>query len=301
MSSEYMPDEYRGKMYHYTSFNGMKSILFADKDIITLWASRFDCLNDISEGSIAEIIFREVCSDLYEEYEINEKLYSIFMSTEKVYELKLESGENNTTIIHPECDRYITSFSKNNDSLTMWNYYSKGNKYEGFNIGMSASRLNEILIENFIDFSIQTKIYPIIYKKREQKSLIRAFLLKIKELYKDEHEELIRFIILNQLDNWALIFKSEYFQHEEEVRVVIDIEKDSKRNQDVNIKYRYNCGYLIPYFELNLNKISLTSVTIGPLQCDDNQKEIQKNILLDMLQKGDYKALVHCSKVPVRF
>ena len=40
-------------IFHYTSPAGFESILFGNKSHIELWASRYDCLNDASEGTVA--------------------------------------------------------------------------------------------------------------------------------------------------------------------------------------------------------------------------------------------------------
>ncbi len=72
----YMPDEYNGKIFHYTSPNGFNSILFDDKkEKVTLWASRYDCLNDMSEGTIASHIYKEVCKKLLESKKITKEQY----------------------------------------------------------------------------------------------------------------------------------------------------------------------------------------------------------------------------------
>ena len=51
MDAHYMPSEYDGDMFHYTSPQGFQSILFGDRFDTVLWASRYDCLNDASEGT----------------------------------------------------------------------------------------------------------------------------------------------------------------------------------------------------------------------------------------------------------
>ena len=50
--ASYMPSEYGRDIYHYTSPVGFMSILFGNPNNAMLWASRYDCLNDMSEGSV---------------------------------------------------------------------------------------------------------------------------------------------------------------------------------------------------------------------------------------------------------
>ena len=74
-----------------------------------------------------------------------------------------------------------SSFSKNKDSLAMWNYYSKGNKYEGFNIGVYPNGIKESLKQLLGDKEAEFHIYPVIYSRSEQKRLIEKMLIEISE------------------------------------------------------------------------------------------------------------------------
>ena len=73
------------------------------------------------------------------------------------------------------------------------------------------------------------------------------------------------------------------------------------QKRPLDIKYRNAHGYIIPYIELKIAKETLISVSTGPLQCDDNQKEVQKNILSILLQEKGYAAVAEYSKIPVRY
>lgn len=310
LENTYMPNEYWAPIFHYTSPSGMTSILFDDSEKITLWASRFDCLNDISEGTIAEQVFLEVCQELHDDNQISDELYALISKVAPARTILVHTTSNHTTrVTRAECDRFITSFSKNPDSLAMWNYYSKGSKYEGFNLGFEPSFVMGSLNHSFCDKEIVTHIYPVIYRKEEQKALIRPLILKLHELYQqgygESHETSIRYVVSNQLTDWKLIFKREYFQHEEEVRIITDVAKRTKDCVPLEpataIKYRHNCGYFIPYIELKLDKECLTDVNIGPLQCDVTQKENQKVVLEEMLSAHGYSAIENYSKIPVRY
>ena len=154
MKTNYMPLEYDGDMFHYTSSNGFQSILFGDKFDAVLWASRYDCLNDVSEGTIAEEILKEVSNDMYKSKEISEELYKLFSSIKTSRTIPLyREVDGDLKFTRSECNRYICSFSKNKDSLAMWNYYSKGSKYEGFNIGFDSVDLKATLNKKFSDFT----------------------------------------------------------------------------------------------------------------------------------------------------
>lgn len=180
----------------------------------------------------------------------------------------------------------------------MWNYYSKGNRFEGFNVGFETINLKDWLEKIFGDIEAVPHMYPVIYNRVEQKQLIGKMLLKLKELYKKERETQIRYIISDRLLDWSLIFKRECFQHEEEVRIIIDI---AKRETKIPVKYRMNAGYLVPYIEMYLDKECVSSVSFGPLQMDDKQKTQQVKVMEEMLKSKDYCVNINYSDIPVRY
>lgn len=69
---------YEGEIFHYTSLKNINSILQLNDDKITLWASRFDCLNDISEGTLVKEAYREACDELKENGQISNEMYNLF-------------------------------------------------------------------------------------------------------------------------------------------------------------------------------------------------------------------------------
>lgn len=299
MDAKYLPDEYIGDVFHYTSPQGFQSILFQDPSSVTLWASRFDCLNDVSEGTIAEEILKEVCDDLLTDGKIDEYLYDLFSKVKppRTALLHYNNGDS-LKITRPEYDRYVCSFSKNKDSLSMWNYYSKGNRYEGFNIGFYSNVLKSSLETFFDNFEAVPYIFPVIYDKSEQKKLTEKMLLKLKELYQKDREPQIRYIISNRLLDWSLIFKKECFKHEEEVRIIVHL---AKRETKIPVKYRMNAGYIVPYIELSIDKDCVSEVVFGPLQMDETQKTHQVKVMEELLESKEYSALINYSEIPVRF
>lgn len=304
--SDLMYSEYDEEIFHYTSPGGFESILFSDKDNITLWASRYDCLNDASEGTIAQKIYEEVCEELRSNNQITEIMYNVIATVVPARTVLFMHDEGDKVkMTREEYDRFVCSFSKNKDALAMWNYYSKGSKYEGYNVGISALEVKDSLAKSFDNKKVSVHICPVIYEKEEQKRIIRKLLLKLQGLYKKEHENSIRYVVSNKLLEWSLTFKSEYFQHEEEVRIIVDVAKKTEngiiQKRPLDLKYRNAHGYMIPYIELRFKKEALISISAGPLQCDDNQKEVQKDIMKTLLHENGYCAMAECSKIPVRY
>lgn len=128
--------------------------------------------------------------------------------------------------------------------------------------------------------------------------MIKDLLIRLRDYYDKEQETSIRYIISNKLTDWLLVFKSEYFQHEEEVRVVVDV---AKREDRIPVKYRINAGYVVPYIELKLDKDVVSYADFGPLQCDETMKKHQVEVMEEMLERGGYTSIVEYSKIPVRY
>lgn len=247
---KFMPAQYQGKLYHYTSPSGLISILFNDPKAMTLWASRYDTQNDASEGELAAKIYKKVCAKIGNTGNIN------LESIKPTRTLLMRSQVNGRTkMTRPECESYICCFSKNADLLPMWNYYAKGNAYEGYSIELDTEKLSHSLTQNSLGIEVSSNIFPVIYDELEQENLVESFVRTILSKYSPEHDTSVRYAISNQLAMWQLLFKSKYFEHENEVRVIINVAKPtSTKEAPLAVKYRSKGMYIIPYVEMKLDK-----------------------------------------------
>lgn len=293
---------YSGTIFHYTSLKNIDSILFNDDNTVVLWASRFDCLNDISEGKVIEKMYSHTCKKLLDEKLISDETYKLFSSVtpsrNESFIIQQVTGE-----IKPErleCDIYIISFSKSYDLLSMWNYYSKGNMYEGMNIGFFSEALKESIPKNLSSGKIKCEVCSVIYEQSEQEKIIRDFLMEINhKKHLAESESSIRAIISMKLTSWKMLFKDSHFKHEEEVRVILKIPK--KYKSEFNIKYRNHAGLIIPFIPIKVKNTAVSQVTLGPIIGDEAQKQLQKNILHEMLTANHYTVNEEISSIPVRY
>lgn len=293
---------YSGTIFHYTALKNINSILFNDDNKVVLWASRFDCLNDISEGKVIEKMYSHTCEKLLAEKLIPDETYKLFSSVtpsrNEIFIIPQGTGK-----IKPErleCDIYIISFSKSYDLLSMWNYYSKGNMYEGMNIGFSSEILKESIPENLPSGKIKCEVCSVIYDQSEQEKIIRDFLMEINQKkHLAECESSIRATISMKLTSWKMLFKDSHFKHEEEVRVILKIPK--KYKSEFNIKYRNYAGLIIPYIPIKVKNTAVSQVTLGPIVGDEAQKQLQKNILHEMLITNNYQVNEELSSIPVRY
>ena len=150
----------------------------------------------------------------------------------------------------------------------------------------------------FADKHINVHMSPIIYKKEDQKNLIKKTVLELNELYRGVDDAEFIDILSNRLFKWKLLFKSEKFEHEKEVRIIVDVAKSKK---DIHVKYRTYKGYIIPYIVLNMPKRVVASVRLGPLFLDQEERKQQIQILQQLLRSEDYDALAQASEIKIRY
>lgn len=298
---KFIPAFEEGNLFHYTSPEGMNSILFSNKNEIELFASRCDCVNDTSEGKYIIDVYDDAITELYKENQITDRqLYNIKSIMPSDKELIRTYVENEcVSVAERKCNNYLCCFSTNGDSLAMWNYYSKNLKYQGYNIKLLYVEAMESLRKYFSGISI--KWYKVIYDCEEQKKLIKDFILEILKYFDNISISSIKSVISSQLAEWGRCFKHPCFSHEKEVRVVISIPQDEE-HELLPVEYRQKDMFIIPFIRLRFSKESLSSVTISPLYCTEGEKEQQIKILQERLKRNKYENCdVNTSQIPIRY
>lgn len=289
---------YDGEIFHYTSLRNMSSILLDKPNKISLWASQFDCLNDMSEGTVVDGCYQSVCTRLHQKSIISDELYSLFSTAKASPNETFIVTENGKSKVHRgEYTTYIASFSKSNDLLPMWNYYSKGDMFEGINLGITLA--DSVFTSFLSDVKGSVSICPVIYSRSKQEQIIQDFLLELAQKYSSKYKDIIRGLISMKLTSLKMIFKKECFEHEQEVRIIVNI--PNKYSNILPVKYRTTAGYIVPYIELEIDKQALTSITLGPFRGTDLQKKKQIEILHKMLVSNGYKVLESSTNIPVRY
>lgn len=299
--NDYVKQFIGGEIFHYTSPESFDKIMFSGENDtkIKLYASRYDCVNDTSEGKYVIDVYNSVVKDLYDA--ISEDKYMTIKNLLPTNHslIRKYKDEECVHVSEKMCDMYICCFSKDGDSLPMWNYYSKDSKYQGYNIGIDGIEAIENLHKYRSDVNI--KWYEVIYDIKTQKEIIKTFLLEILEYYLPERKSTIQYVISSKLTEWSMIFKKSYFTHENEVRVVIYIPK-KEGCKHFPVKYRQKGMFKIPYIVFELEKECLTSVGISPLYCTEGEKEQQISILKEQLYSNRYDFFdVIPSEIPIRY
>jgi hypothetical protein len=300
MGRKYMNEFTGGEIFHYTSPASFEKILFSKAEV-ELFASRYDCVNDTQEGKYIINIYGDVVEELHKaEKKISDEAYRTIRSILPGNEMlipKYKGGEC-VRARNEKCDMYICCFSTDGDSLPMWNYYSKNDKYQGYSIGIEGQPAIDSL-NSFLS-GANVKWYEVVYDEQEQKDLIKNFLSELLEYYTPARKPSIQETIACQLNEWSMIFKNPCFEHEKEVRMVLYLPKD-KEHEHYTIEYRQKDMFMIPFTRFHLSKDCVTSVRISPLYCTDGEKEQQIKILKERLNKEGYITEVIPSQIPIRY
>ncbi len=244
-------------LYHYTSSNGLYGIIEKQE----LHCSHINFLNDPTEGSYFDELLNSIISQSSELQNIHDTLFN--RSYQERYGDALEI--------------YIASFSESQDSLPMWNYYSKGN---GYNIEISVDDLINLNQNEGLAIECVKMIYDEQTQKKELVEFIeshKSTASKMERIYKTlskvtsekEYDEIsyeqnqLDQVYNDALDSFKIKFKHPAFKDEKEVRLVIT----ENGFFDGFKKFRLTGnGTIVPYFPLALDlKSCVVSITSHPL------------------------------------
>lgn len=248
-------------LYHYTTGQGLSGILEKSE----LHCSHVNFMNDPSEESY----FVNVIKSVIDASETAKKIYTGLFAQSYIDSASSPYG------------KFIASFSKNKDSLSMWNYYAQGN---GYNLGVDIDKIIESN-ENNTDISI--KKLELLYDRKLQEQKILDCLLSFQddfELHSSLEESRQHAIQVHNEDKYyeatadqvyietslsstivelGLSFKHQAYEREEEVRLIISSKNWNKNINDFKVSGN---GVFIQYLPLGFNiETCLKSITIHPL------------------------------------
>ena len=292
------------RIFHYTSPNGLLGIL-KDGGKAKLFFTQYDSLNDKSERVHAEEWIRKVCRECLQKKKITQEFFDIVqkcLEPQKVL-VTYPSSQNPEWVSHKMlmCDTYLCCFSKNSDSLSMWNYYSKSNRYEGYNIGFYIEKEVRDWMQGY-----RLAMVKVIYDDLEKIELIKNLVIPICEKfekYKQKGEKYDWLIaeLQSGIDDIILAFKNRHFAHEEEIRLILRMPVDCRENGHDNIserKYRESKGNIVPYVEYTFKEDKVYEIHIAPLL----ESEMTQQNIYDLLKQRGYPHVhVFPSEIPIRF
>lgn len=286
------------KLYHYTSSTAALSIL--QKGKLRLTDRNF--LNDYSEGRYVLQLCLDNVDGLIDD---NDTLKEKF---EQLVRKRL-SGDDD---LRRGFCTYQCSFSMKRDSLSMWNYYAKGEGIQGYCVSFTVDKSQEIgmqilKLEPEEGFeSSKQKVYggKIIYEKEKQLAIIKN-LVKYFRTFEgfDVLDSDIVFrleYLIDKIVQQGIFFKKDCFFAEEEYRLAI-VQLVNDDGQFFAIKDKVNCynknGFFIPYVDISICPDSLSEVMISPTLDKELAKKGIKKACADK-----YKNLrVTMSEIPLRY
>lgn len=276
----------RRRIFHYTSADGLQSILENGR----LRFTDVQFLNDKSEYNYILKPLKIVCDSLGKSFNICYSAFELFL--EKNYEtrdLEVFHKDGKLKFVSTNMRYYIFCASKQKDSLGMWNYYVKNGNYQGYNIGftinqmlncfdsISASKVSVLYGDVIYDESMQIEILSALLTEklnRLEKDL--EILNKQPEEKRDLNSEFVNQQCMNEIidniESLRLFFKDEAFKNEEEFRFVLKIPSDNAilENEDFGTGYAIKNGIFTPYCEIAFDKKkTISSLMISPIMEDD--------------------------------
>lgn len=247
-------------LYHYTSISSFKSII-ENKE---LWITRSDFLNDPDEL----LYFAKLVVQTIEAIQVTGAIPEDFLNALKGNYISYFQNA------FPQ-NYYILSLSKNSDSLSMWNYYGKN---DGYCIGLNFKELSETITTNRFN-SLHGSV---IYNHDEQISILDLELQTAYEYWVQNDKanpSLIHSITDTLFVRWALyalFFKHEGYQNENEYRLVLT------HRSDFNVMYRTAHGVFTPYVVLPTNRLDLEDKPV-----DVNEKFPLESVTISPYIKHD--------------
>ncbi|MFL0196959.1 DUF2971 domain-containing protein [Clostridium sp. WILCCON 0269] len=265
-------------VYHYTSPNGLKSIIESK----SIFISDYRFLNDITEIQyFINIVLDELeKSPTYK----NTYFYTIIKShlnNNFIDQFKMPiiyyNNDLKKTRVHniDKCSYYIFSTSLKPDSLSMWNYYSKVPSNEGYNLKFDLSNLldqikfsTKDLINSYISKITKSNAsvtgmeiinygkvnYDISTQRNTALKILDSF-YKISTKIPEStfNQDALQF--LNHLIRlYAYYQKSQDFSVEDEYRTIIALPKSISSFKNIQIEFPVINGCFAPKLKIALNK-----------------------------------------------
>lgn len=275
-------------VHHYTATTSLKEILNNN----SLWFTHYEFLNDKSERYYTYNLFKECLED--EKENLNKTFYYCIRN-------EIENNESYNFNIKNTRNYFVCSFSISDDSLNMWNYYTKTANKSGCNIKFNL----ESLIKNLPNKNFY--YYKVNYDEEIQKEYIKRHIYNFNKAWdnkksSDFSNELLD-LLEDIIDLRSLLFKHPSFSSEEEYRIVFSFEEEKfdEIKKTGLLKFRESNGVIVPFLDIHFDKLSVEGVKLSPT----NKSELAKKGILMLLNNLDYINVeennVTISNIPLRY
>ena len=308
-------DVYHGIIYHYTSPDGFLKILHPkendNRKELRLWFTKCDSLNDKEERiHFSKYLKEDYCPSRIKNGTLSQSFVemieslepsddqTIFLPNGTVFFSKNQVTSTRLTLKPLPCDTYLCCFSEEPDLLPMWNYYTKSQHYEGYNIGFRSEYFQNFILSQGYRLNLNRAIYS----SQEKAELLDTVLCPLNDVFTpdsitEDEKMSIQTVAQSIIDNLQFLFKHPAFQHEKEVRAILQVPKNS--SSPFKKEFRNSNGYIVPYIEYPVPLEAVKEITIAPLL----EAEISKQNIAEMLRERGFGSgiKINTSSIPIRF
>ena len=278
--------EQASPLYHYTSFDGFKSIITTGKLRFT---NRL-FLNDYSEGAYVLTLCINQADFLFEKDDTFKQRF-----LEKCNERLATTGTDPFQF-------YQCSFTTDGDNLPMWNYYA-GNG--GINLEFNGEIVCDHYAKKCGNKATVFNCGLIVYEEGKQLKIIKKMILDFWEKSTAENREEVIKLLIKKLMYAGIFFKSKSYETEKEYRIAFELfSKDGMFNDfqtqyaQYKIDVMYAHGLIVPFVDVLFERYALKSLTVPNLV---TEKERQALKLFLMANGYDSVEKIKMSKITKRF
>lgn len=274
-------------VFHYTSPDAFLSIMNDGK----LRFTDRNYLNDVSEGRYVFDLCLENSKAICEGYEAYEDGF-------------VRSCEGIKKHFEEIQFVYQCSFSTDSDSLCLWNYYTRGNSIQGYNLEFDPSTIFSS-IEKAGKYHVN--MGKVIYSRDKQLKVLREAACLFFELHKNSvtkerpiPEQKMFAILAHGLYLLGHFFKPQCFEIENEFRITLAKSFDLEDSENDEVNFFNRDGVMIPYKDICFEAGALKSICISPTMNGTRAKD--GALILSRKKFGQItRADIKSSRIPVRY
>lgn len=288
-SKLYSPGGYESSashICHYCSSTVLKAIV--EGECLRFSDVRF--LNDSTE--FQEIL--EWIKSIISQNEYMDEFRKLILESEEMKELESykqlyvqkskKTGEYEQKVYRT----YTCSFSEDEDSLNMWNYYATSEDGVSVIFDHAGKLFNgslhaDVNIQSAFENGIHMQRGLVLYQISDKKNCIAALLNELQEIYQevqskiDEYKNLILWSFKEAVNNMRCFFKNDNFAEEKEYRIVLKVPEEiilnykKNKNEDdiVDVGQFKRGNVLIPYIDYKIHLESIKEIVLNPYIKDE--------------------------------
>ncbi|MDD3138483.1 MAG: DUF2971 domain-containing protein [Lachnospiraceae bacterium] len=299
------------EVYHYTSPENFLSILKYKK----LWFSDSQFMNDRSEYVYIKEIFERAAKGTTHETKIGEDKNRFVdeilgFPYGGLMPKPLPKGKKGFSRGLLFTRYYLLCASLTPDNHSLWNYYIKNNRFQGYNIGIAVNSFIETIFQptwklthGFVNYNREMQIRQL---HRQIVELSKQFEENIQsgknELDCVEHyqEELAGYLLQR-----CMFYKSPAFSHENEYRFVIEapaITVDTGGTKSVVDYHVGGHGLIVPHLEVKFEPEKIVNnITLAPMMEREVAKQGVHRLWANILDNSKSQITVNFSQIDVRY